>query len=866
MDVYFGLTLPNLPVQSSRVALDGMCTGSVSIAVDNAYVLYINGFVQRTGHSLYNVAGCDGTSFGAVNHAGDPYTGCNWQSVDLIGFAAPAGEVVFGIDALDAGGVGGLVATVTIDGHGTFGDVYPSNAQNWKCWEGGDDTHGEGGGSQVDSAWHGVDGPSGWELPGFDDSAWPAATSLGTNGVGPWGDVNRDMGMESKGTISADSEWIWTKDENLHNDIFCRMVVQCGTPPPPPPICSGSVSVAVDNAYVLYLNGFPQLSGHQNFNVEGCEQDDVSGGAVNHAGDHYTGCNWQSVDMIRFDQPGPVVIGIDALDAGGIGGLIATVRIDGGAVYPSNTGWKCWEGGAHGGDDGDDWSQVSGNWHGIDGPNGWELPGFPDYTWQYAKSLGVNGVGPWGDINRDMEMDSKGVISADSEWIWTADENLHNDIFCRLEVCNGKPPPPLPCSGSVSLAVDNAYVLYINGHAQPPKHSNFNVQGCEQTALVAGAVNHAGDHYTGCNWQSIDLFDFAVPGPRMVVGIDALDAGGVGGLIATVNITGGAHYPSNAGWKCWEGGDEAHGEGGGSVVDTAWHGIDGPNGWELPGYDDSAWENAKSLGANGVGPWGDINRDMGGASADKTGVITSDSEWIWTADENLHNDIFCRLVIECGEPPPPPPSCVGSVSLAVDNAYVLYLNGDAQSSGHQNFNVVGCEQDDVSGGAVNHAGDHYTGCNWQSVDLIEFDTDGPLVIGIDALDAGGMGGLIATVVANGQVYPSTSAGSWKCWEGGAHSGDDDEFWSEVSGNWHGIDGPNGWELPSFDDSQWQWPKTLGRNGVGPWGDINRDMGMDSKGTITDDSEWIWTSDENLHNDIFCRLVVCDGSSVVGSGR
>ena len=37
--------------------------------------------------------------------------------------------------------------------------------------------------------------------------------------------------------------------------------------------------------------------------------------ATNHAGDHYTGCNWQSVDLIPFSQPGPVVIGIDALDA-----------------------------------------------------------------------------------------------------------------------------------------------------------------------------------------------------------------------------------------------------------------------------------------------------------------------------------------------------------------------------------------------------------------------------------------------------------------------------------------------------------------------------------------------------------------------
>ena len=86
------------------------CTGTVSIAVDNAYVLYVNGFAQRTGHTHYNVGGCDGTSASAVNHAGDPYTGCNWQSVDLIDFTVPSGEAVIGVDALDAGGIGGVQA------------------------------------------------------------------------------------------------------------------------------------------------------------------------------------------------------------------------------------------------------------------------------------------------------------------------------------------------------------------------------------------------------------------------------------------------------------------------------------------------------------------------------------------------------------------------------------------------------------------------------------------------------------------------------------------------------------------------------------------------------------------------------------
>ena len=48
----------------------------------------------------------------------------------------------------------------------------------------------------------------------------------------------------------------------------------------------------------------------------------------------FTGCNWQSVDQIEFDMPGPVVIGVHALYAGGIGGFFATVQTNE-AEYPS---------------------------------------------------------------------------------------------------------------------------------------------------------------------------------------------------------------------------------------------------------------------------------------------------------------------------------------------------------------------------------------------------------------------------------------------------------------------------------------------------------------------------------------------------
>ena len=96
------------------------------------------------------------------------------------------------------------------------------------------------------------------------------------------------------------------------------------------------------------------------------------------------------------------------------------------------------------------------------------------------------------------------------------------------------------------------------------------------------------------------------------------------------------------------------------------------------------------------------------------------------------------------------------MSIASDNAYALYINGRYQSNVNGGrTNVDGCDT------AQNQFGDPYTGCNWQSVDLHEFSVNGPLVIAVDALDAGGTGGWVGTAVVNGVEYPTNSG--WRCW-------------------------------------------------------------------------------------------------------
>jgi hypothetical protein len=50
-------------------------------------------------------------------------------------------------------------------------------------------------------------------------------------------------------------------------------------------------------------------------------------------------CNWQSKDLYTFSNlVGPLVVAVDARDAGGVGGLLGNVNVEDGAAggnYPT---------------------------------------------------------------------------------------------------------------------------------------------------------------------------------------------------------------------------------------------------------------------------------------------------------------------------------------------------------------------------------------------------------------------------------------------------------------------------------------------------------------------------------------------------
>ena len=71
----------------------------------------------------------------------------------------------------------------------------------------------------------------------------------------------------------------------------------------------------------------------------------------------------------------------------------------------------------------------------------------------------------------------------------------------------------------------------------------------------------------------------------------------------------------------------------GVVTDATWKcsGVE-YSGWHLPGFDDTAWAQARVISANGVGIWGTVS------------AINTQAKWIWA--QGLHGGtVYCRKTL-----------------------------------------------------------------------------------------------------------------------------------------------------------------------------------------------------------------------------
>jgi flagellar biosynthesis regulator FlbT len=114
----------------------------------------------------------------------------NWKQGSEYTFPLNAGLNVLAVMGIDAGaGAGALIAELDLP----TGMVVTDSS--WKVH---------------------TDEVSGWESPGFNDTAWVGATSYGQYGVGPWG--TRVSGIPA----GSPAEWIWSADNKGDNLVYLR--------------------------------------------------------------------------------------------------------------------------------------------------------------------------------------------------------------------------------------------------------------------------------------------------------------------------------------------------------------------------------------------------------------------------------------------------------------------------------------------------------------------------------------------------------------------------------------------------------------------------------------------------------------------
>jgi len=144
----------------------------------------------------------------------------------------------------------------------------------------------------------------------------------------------------------------------------------------------------------------------------------------------------------------------------------------------------------------------------------------------------------------------------------------------------GKFPP----DASATVACDNSYDLYFNG----------------------------GYRGSGSNWMVSQTYNLTPQSGKNVVAIRGMDAGGIAGLLAEIQVAG-QRLGSTTAWK---------------VSLTA------PPNWTDVNFDDSGWVNATDYGSYGIGPWGTSVSGM---------PLDTPAKWIWSSNNDAHDVVYFRF-------------------------------------------------------------------------------------------------------------------------------------------------------------------------------------------------------------------------------
>ena len=155
--------------------------------------------------------------------------------------------------------------------------------------------------------------------------------------------------------------------------------------------------------------------------------------------------------------------------------------------------------------------------------------------------------------------------------------------------------------GTLRISGDNSWVGFVNG---------------EKVA-------------EGANWQVASVSEFTMKDGIAVIAVYVHDAepgaSGAGGALVDVILDDGSYFGSDETWKA---------DAGPPIADRS-------DGWELPDFDDSGWEQANQMDQFGEGIWG--------FGADTMREVLKDPDctayWVWAGPNDEADEIYLRFTI-----------------------------------------------------------------------------------------------------------------------------------------------------------------------------------------------------------------------------
>ncbi len=383
-----------------------------------------------------------------------------------------------------------------------------------------------------------------------------------------------------------------------------------------------SIRISVDNSEELYFNGV-LLGGSSDWKTS----------------------KLYNVNVTQVDN----VLAVKAMDVDGLAALIAQLDLDGQPFY-SDENWK-----------------VS-----TEFVDGWQQTDFDDSQWQAASTYGYYGVWPW------YKKVKWWPSSSQAQWLWSDARYDDNTVYFRYHITASDEPAPEPviinAQALVAGQVGEAYSVTLSASGGSESFVWSVVSGGlpsglsldEQSGELAGTPNAAGEfvfsveatdttgeqaqlelnlsiaaapmtsetatitisvdnfedtYFNGVflgsstNWMYAKSYTVELVSGRNVLAVKAQDVDGIAALIAKIETEQGV-IVSDSDWKI--------------STQTL-------EGWNSQDFDDSSWDNATAYGAYGAQPWRSrVSRLSGSAGA----------KWIWSADNDLDNLVYFRLVIE----------------------------------------------------------------------------------------------------------------------------------------------------------------------------------------------------------------------------